>query len=107
MYIGTALHRAVKSGNFESVRLLVEKGADREIKGKDGKTPLQVAKSLGLEDIAGILRNVWLLVDDWNCNTTLVYNKRRHKRVVMPGYHFISGKKMMYSGEGSQIWPTR
>ncbi|KAK0516964.1 hypothetical protein JMJ35_000119 [Cladonia borealis] len=53
---GTPLHSAVEGENPESVRYLLSRGADRSIKGYLGMTPLEVAESDGLDEIAVILR---------------------------------------------------
>jgi ankyrin repeat protein len=56
MAAGTALHHAVESGDPECLRFLLGKGADRRVKGLNGRTPLGLAEELGLEEMAGILR---------------------------------------------------
>ena len=55
-YTGTPLHSAVEGENPESVRYLLSRGADRSIKGYLGMTPLEVAESDGLDEIAATLR---------------------------------------------------
>jgi ankyrin repeat protein len=44
VYTGTALHRAVESEDPEHVRFLLRRGADQNIKGVMGMTPLEVAE---------------------------------------------------------------
>ena len=45
----TALHDAVWQDNIEGVRLLVNAGARLDIKGKNGDTPLDIAKKMGVK----------------------------------------------------------
>lgn len=54
---GTALHCAVASEDPEHVRFLLRRGANRDIKGVMGLTPLEVAEKSNLPEIADILRN--------------------------------------------------
>lgn len=49
---GTALHAAAKAGNAEAVRLLLEAGADKAARDRDGQTPAEVASP----EIAEMLR---------------------------------------------------
>jgi uncharacterized protein len=51
----TALHDAVWQGNIEGVRLLLNAGARLDIKGKNGDTPLDIAKKSGLKEIVAML----------------------------------------------------
>lgn len=51
----TALHDAVWQSNVEGVRILVDAGADQTIKGNNGSTPLDLAKSGGKKAIIDIL----------------------------------------------------
>jgi ankyrin repeat protein len=39
----TALHGAATSGRDQEVAIMVEKGAELDVKDKDGRTPLDVA----------------------------------------------------------------
>ena len=55
VYRNTALHRAVKRGHIDVVRLLVERGANIEAKESDKSTPLYLAAMLGHTDIARYL----------------------------------------------------
>ena len=55
-YTGTPLHSAVEGENPEFVRYLLSRGADRSMKAYLGMTPLEVAESDGLNEIAAILR---------------------------------------------------
>ena len=50
-----ALHAAVASRNYETVALLVERGADVNARQQVGYTPLMGAASAGREDIADLL----------------------------------------------------
>jgi ankyrin repeat protein len=47
----TALHRAVEQGHAECCRVLLEAGADPEIRTLDSKTALQIAASWGVEEV--------------------------------------------------------
>ncbi len=49
------LHRACETGNIEEVRLLVDSGADIEVKNNDGWTPLYVVSRNGHIDIVKLL----------------------------------------------------
>jgi ankyrin repeat protein len=51
----TVLHRAVIGGFFYSMCLLLHKGADPEIKDKDGNTPLMLARKEGKKRFANYL----------------------------------------------------
>ncbi|WP_292748377.1 ankyrin repeat domain-containing protein [Nostoc sp. NMS4] len=51
----TALHDAVWQDNIEGVRLLVNAGASLDIKGKNGDTPLDIAKKSGRKEIVAML----------------------------------------------------
>lgn len=53
----TALHDSVWQNNIEGVKILVGAGAKRDIRGKDGKTPLDLAKKNGNKEIIAILEN--------------------------------------------------
>jgi ankyrin repeat protein len=52
----TALACAVMNEQIETVRLLIEAGADLEIADKQGNTPLMTAKSTGSEEIIELLK---------------------------------------------------
>lgn len=52
---GTPLHYAVGLGSRETVELLLENGADRTIKDRQGKTPAEMAKEKGKLDLLQIL----------------------------------------------------
>ncbi len=41
----TALHLGVVSDNYRIVKRLINKGADRMIKDKNGRTPLELAQA--------------------------------------------------------------
>ncbi len=51
----TALACAVERGHTETVRLLIDAGADFETKDKSGNTPLMIAKSKGYQEIVKLL----------------------------------------------------
>ncbi|KAF8189108.1 hypothetical protein K438DRAFT_956357 [Mycena galopus ATCC 62051] len=51
----TLLHLAVQKGYAETVRVLVEKGADINVREYDGKAPLHLATEKGLAKIVGLL----------------------------------------------------
>lgn len=52
----TALHGAAGFGKVDTVRYLLDHGADFMLHDHDGRTPLDVAESTGHEEIAAILR---------------------------------------------------
>ena len=55
----TALHHAVLNRYAHVVRVLLARdGIDPDIKDKSGKTPLQVARELGFDDLVGLLTPV-------------------------------------------------
>ena len=51
----TLLHHEALGGNYSTVKVLLEFEADPNAKTRDGKTPLQLARSLGWERVAAIL----------------------------------------------------
>ena len=53
----TLLHTETIAGNLTSVELLLQKGADKNIKSNDGETALDFAKKLNWEHIIPILEN--------------------------------------------------
>ncbi len=53
---GSALHWAVGAGHIDSVRLLLERGADPEAVDAFGQTPLMLAEKRGRRQIAILLR---------------------------------------------------
>ena len=55
-HAGSALHKAVGRGHADVVRLLLEKGADRNLEDRQGRTPLDLAEEKGREEIAEMLR---------------------------------------------------
>ena len=54
-YTGTPLHSAMEAESPKSVIYLLSRGADRVIKDYLGVTPLEVAESDGLDEIATML----------------------------------------------------
>jgi ankyrin repeat protein len=52
------LHQEALAGNYSTVKVLLEFEADPIAKTRDGKTPLQLARSLGWERVAAILIRV-------------------------------------------------
>lgn len=54
-YEGTPLHVAVKEGDTELVKYLLEKGANPNAKGAFGETPLHIAVDRGYLDIVKLL----------------------------------------------------
>ena len=57
MESGTPLHAAVGAENIRTVRFLLEHGADPQAPSWSGHSPLQVAVSHKLEDIAELLKS--------------------------------------------------
>lgn len=55
VYHRTALHYAVDRANLQSVKLLIEGGADTKIKDIAGKTALDIAQDKGFSEIVKIL----------------------------------------------------
>jgi len=54
----TPLHLACDRGNIDIVRLLLEKGADRNLKDPDNLSPLELAKEAGRSDIEAMLSSI-------------------------------------------------
>ena len=52
----TFLHQLALAGSLASVKLLLEAGADVDAKTNDGKTALDLAKSLGWEKVIALLK---------------------------------------------------
>eukprot|EP00897_Mesotaenium_endlicherianum_P005923 jgi/Mesen1/5359/ME000267S04506 len=52
----TALHLAASEGQLESVRLLLDRGADANLKDRWGNTPLADARRSGYEEVAALLQ---------------------------------------------------
>ena len=53
--VGTPLHEAVVRLNADIIELLLAGGADRQVRDKNGKTPLLLAAALGRADIGALL----------------------------------------------------
>jgi len=51
----TALHWAAGRGDAQAVQFLLDNGADLALAGKDGRTPLMVAKAASCREVARIL----------------------------------------------------
>ena len=51
------LHTAVGRGHLDLVKVLIDAGADPELKNEDGQTPLELARDLGRREIEKILKN--------------------------------------------------
>lgn len=58
VYEGSALHKAAANGDIEMAKLLVERGANLEVKDPVGRTPLMRAMEEKQEDAAAYLRSV-------------------------------------------------
>ena len=52
----SALHYAVKRNHLKQVAELLQLGADPELKGKDGATPLSLARKLGRQNLQSCLK---------------------------------------------------
>ena len=52
----TPLHHAVEGEGVQTVKVLLEQGADVSIKNKDGLTPLMLAQQYELDDIIRLLK---------------------------------------------------
>jgi ankyrin repeat protein len=50
------LHEAARSGDIETVRLLLDAGADSRLRNSDGRTPGEIAEELGHATVAELLR---------------------------------------------------
>ena len=51
----TPLHNAVWANNASAAKILLGKGADKNIKNKQGQTPLALARKLGKQQLANLL----------------------------------------------------
>lgn len=49
------LHGAADTGCLDVIKLLIETGADKNAKGRDGRTPLHYATERGHLDVARLL----------------------------------------------------
>jgi len=52
----TPLHHAAEQGNIALIKVLLDNGADREIKDDKGRTPLKIAEEKGCKEIIEMLR---------------------------------------------------
>lgn len=52
----TALHDAILQNNIEGIKILLDSGANTELRGKDGNTPLMLAKKQGNLKIIELLK---------------------------------------------------
>jgi len=52
----TPLHHAAEQGNIALVKVLLDNGADKEIKDDQGRTPLKIAEEKGHKEIADLLQ---------------------------------------------------
>lgn len=52
----TPLHHAAEQGNKALVKVLLDNGADKEIKDDQGRTPLKIAEEKGRKEIADLLQ---------------------------------------------------
>ncbi|WP_131783315.1 ankyrin repeat domain-containing protein [Legionella gresilensis] len=64
------LHAAVKSGNLEVIKLIIEKGADITKVNRFSETPLDVAQRLGHSEICSYLQEI----SDNTANKNNIYN---------------------------------
>ncbi|XP_060525269.1 ankyrin repeat domain-containing protein 2-like [Cylas formicarius] len=83
--LGTSLHCACFNGNMEIVKLLINRGADKESRNVSGQTPLIVASLKGHPDVVDYLLNVDASIHPY-CHqrrTALHYAcKKKHFKVV-------------------------
>ncbi|MHC9538138.1 MAG: ankyrin repeat domain-containing protein [Vulcanimicrobiota bacterium] len=56
VYHYTPLHHAAEQGNKALVKVLLDNGADKEIKDDQGRTPLKIAEEKGHKEIADLLQ---------------------------------------------------
>ncbi|MGB7372933.1 ankyrin repeat domain-containing protein [Pontixanthobacter sp.] len=62
----TALHIVTERRDLAWVRFLAQKGANPNIRNKDGNTPLQLAASLGFQEAIEVLMKAGANIDDSN-----------------------------------------
>lgn len=55
--VGSALHQAIRKGDEDLVSLLLEKGADVNLKDAHGRTPLALAEGKGNDKITSMLKD--------------------------------------------------
>ncbi len=60
---GTPLHCAVKSQNIETIRFLLENGADLHIGNVSGDTPITLAERAGNKEIITLLKEASEMAD--------------------------------------------
>ena len=60
------LHEVARRGNARCIQLLLESGADPNLKGEDSFTPLEVAVSRGYLDVARLLLEAGARIDSVN-----------------------------------------
>jgi len=77
----TSLHLAVLSGNAKVVRRILTKGADKNIKDKDGRTPLDIAKENEYKNITQLLQGRGWFVELLNIKPAL--QKKRTKWSIL------------------------
>jgi uncharacterized protein len=53
----TPIYGALKPGNEEFLRFMIDRGARIDVRNNDGDTPADLARALGHEDIANFLDN--------------------------------------------------
>ncbi|XP_061005725.1 DNA-binding protein RFXANK isoform X4 [Dama dama] len=95
----TPLIWASAFGEIETVRFLLEWGADPHILAKERESALSLASTGGYTDIVGLLleRDVDINIYDWNGGTPLLYAVR--------GNHVKCVEALL--GECSRGWPCR
>jgi hypothetical protein len=54
----TPLHVAAREGHLETVKILIQYGADKNLKTSDGSTPLDLAKEMKHQDIVEFLKGL-------------------------------------------------